>query len=652
MERQRHGIAQDRIGSSDMHKNTSESVDHLDESPGAILLRRQNQMNFVLGGYRRAAIYWQSVYFASRERHRVEIQSLQTEIEEVIGRLKILENLIEVRALAYDTDWIVPSFNISETSQSIDTYCDHLGHVPLSLTVEAGIVDIWTSKKDGHEQNRILLSDYVLAPMLPAMEISAIYAIVLFSGFTIASSISLARLTTTNRALTHLWVYLQNKWIFDELGILHACVLLGYITANGIILGYTSNEIRSLQRSSAQLALINLIPLFSGGRTSMLFDRIGLSMQAYHTIRRWTGGIGIAEAFIHCGIAMHRDLTYLSSSGVPIIVSFILLTITLWSTRISPLMRFHELLYKVQQPLAILALSLIEWHVATLSPSVWIVPTVLLGTWAALSGYRILRVLTAGKCTLQSVETYGPGCLWKLQAEEAFQIYPGCCFFIYNIPFSLPARFFGHPMLLFASSSNPGDKTGQVLEFFIQSPKFDRPGLITSRLYIDGPYGKNLHAEEYETVILAGQGFGTTSVLPFVSHLTKLNRDKMSDNRVLSLSKCSFKNCLTRRMLGFLQFEDDVQKLFFQMRLKNDKTSDLHKAYKNWRAYVRQEETTTQEFTHSEKLDYGWDEKSYPSTNYDLDCLTNIQARTEGASRSVGRSILIGEWHYRVLCKG
>ena len=47
-------------------------------------------------------------------------------------------------------------------------------------------------------------------------------------------------------------------------------------------------------------------------------------------------------------------------------------------------------------------------------------------------------------------------------------------------------------------------------------------------MIIDGPYGKDHHLEDYETVILVAKGIGIAGILPYVRHMTyrRVSKDK------------------------------------------------------------------------------------------------------------------------------
>ena len=52
-----------------------------------------------------------------------------------------------------------------------------------------------------------------------------------------------------------------------------------------------------------------------------------------------------------------------------------------------------------------------------------------------------------------------------------------------------------------------------------------------SNVMIDGPYGKNLHLDEYETVILIAKGIGIAGILPYARHMAyrRLSKDKSNE---------------------------------------------------------------------------------------------------------------------------
>lgn len=52
------------------------------------------------------------------------------------------------------------------------------------------------------------------------------------------------------------------------------------------------------------MAIINMVPLFLGGRTNPVADALGISIQSYYFAHNWIGRVAIVEALIHSVIVL------------------------------------------------------------------------------------------------------------------------------------------------------------------------------------------------------------------------------------------------------------------------------------------------------------------------------------------------------------
>ena len=57
------------------------------------------------------------------------------------------------------------------------------------------------------------------------------------------------------------------------------------------------------------MASINMVPLFLGGRTSIVVDLLGVSMHSYYLAHHWIGRVVAVQGLIHAILAMRKIQT-------------------------------------------------------------------------------------------------------------------------------------------------------------------------------------------------------------------------------------------------------------------------------------------------------------------------------------------------------
>jgi hypothetical protein len=85
---------------------------------------------------------------------------------------------------------------------------------------------------------------------------------------------------------------------------LQGAVLGGYFGINGFCMGLGITSRSELMARSGMLASINLIPLFLGGRTSVLANFLGISLHTYYIAHHWIGRLVILQGLLHVGLAI------------------------------------------------------------------------------------------------------------------------------------------------------------------------------------------------------------------------------------------------------------------------------------------------------------------------------------------------------------
>ena len=88
---------------------------------------------------------------------------------------------------------------------------------------------------------------------------------------------------------------------------LDALLLALYLGTNGVVLGWAVGSQADLARRAAFTSLVNLTPLFFGGRTNPLMSFVGLPLPKYYLAHHWFGRVAIAEALLHAGLSASQN---------------------------------------------------------------------------------------------------------------------------------------------------------------------------------------------------------------------------------------------------------------------------------------------------------------------------------------------------------
>lgn len=90
----------------------------------------------------------------------------------------------------------------------------------------------------------------------------------------------------------------------SDFTVFTAIFILIYITVNVIVTVYRISTKALLAQRLGSLAIINIVPLYLGGRTNFIVDRIfNLRVTQYELLHRWVGRVcvlqGVTHALIH-----------------------------------------------------------------------------------------------------------------------------------------------------------------------------------------------------------------------------------------------------------------------------------------------------------------------------------------------------------------
>ena len=101
---------------------------------------------------------------------------------------------------------------------------------------------------------------------------------------------------------THPLLVSSPRWA--SVTYVEAAALLIYIAANGLFLFADKPQTSNLMLRCGLMSAVNMIPLFLGGRTSVLADRLGIPFHTYYLAHYWIGGMVIGQALIHALLAI------------------------------------------------------------------------------------------------------------------------------------------------------------------------------------------------------------------------------------------------------------------------------------------------------------------------------------------------------------
>lgn len=107
--------------------------------------------------------------------------------------------------------------------------------------------------------------------------------------------------------LKYLWYTLlvrRKYWGSITLG--QGLLLSLYFALNGFCMGFGIHNASDLISRTGTLASINIIPLFFGGRMSLIADFLGFSVHSYYLAHHWIGRVVVIQGLIHTGLVISR----------------------------------------------------------------------------------------------------------------------------------------------------------------------------------------------------------------------------------------------------------------------------------------------------------------------------------------------------------
>lgn len=141
-----------------------------------------------------------------------------------------------------------------------------------------------------------------------------------------------------------------------------------------------------------------------------------------------------------------------------------------------------------------------------------------------------------------------------VRLRRPLKIHPGQYFYLFLSDMGLRRRFQAHPYVITWWDDS---LHAMNISFLIQPHSGISSDLIARNslrsVTVDGPYGKDLKLENYETVILIAKGIGIAGLLPYARHMTYRRVSKDKDHEAYR------RGLITRKIDIFWIMDDNCQ---------------------------------------------------------------------------------------------
>lgn len=344
----------------------------------------------------------------------------------------------------------------------------------------------------------------------------------------------------------------RGSWSSFTIGVLDAVILCLFLAAN-VLLSIASQSI-------ANFAILNLVPLYLGGRTNIQADYLGIPLPVYGFAHHWVARVFATQALLHSG------LRFSHASGIGRLTGAVAagLVIATLVTSILPIRRRHPTLFRWSHLLlALLILCGVGSHVVIVTSSFLSFPSILCFTAAGLLTIawilRLGRRLYRGQADGVHYEVLeGAVRLW-VRVRHSIPTRPGTYFYVRFPNLPLRARFQSHllPVAFWRPTSQGSTKD---ISFLIPSSRdlrayIRRGGKLS--VCLDGPYGEQLSLGQYELIILVAEGEGIAGVLSLAQSI--LSRRKRDDEDKLRGLQSELYCDRTRKVDLIWRLQDNAQ---------------------------------------------------------------------------------------------
>lgn len=232
----------------------------------------------------------------------------------------------------------------------------------------------------------------------------------------------------------------------------------------------------------------------------------------------------------------------------------------------------YELFLQVHLILALFAALALLKHLLPVGGSAFMFPTISLSLWALnnlLRGLRMAYFNIGGRRQAgadqadqanithffeDSTQSVVSAMRMTISLRRPLKICPGQYVYIFLSDMGTRRRFQSHPYTvtwwddsLAAMSLSLLIKPQNGLSVDVMAQRSVRSVII------DGPYGKDLGLENFETVILVAKGIGIAGILPHIRHMTYRRASKDKDHEAYR------RGLITRKLDVFWELEENSQ---------------------------------------------------------------------------------------------
>lgn len=314
----------------------------------------------------------------------------------------------------------------------------------------------------------------------------------------------------------------RGSWSSVTIGLPDAIVLSLFLAANAI-LSLSSQNI-------ANLAVLNMLPLFLGGRTNVQADYLGMSLPIYQLTHHWLARVFAVQGLLHSGLSFSRADGAGRAAGVAaaglIIASLV--------ASLLPVRRWSPTLFRwVHLVLSLTILCGVGIHTVLMTGSFASFSSILCFVAAGLLGaswiLRLGRQLYQGPAEVVHYEVLHNAIRLWVRVRHGIPTHSGTYFYVRFPNLSLRAMFQSRltPVAFWKTASRGSTKD---ISFIVPHSKDLATYLRRGRpldLRLDGPYGEQLGLEQYELVVLVADGEGIAGVISLA--LSILSRRKWDE---------------------------------------------------------------------------------------------------------------------------
>ncbi|PVH69319.1 hypothetical protein DL98DRAFT_661755, partial [Cadophora sp. DSE1049] len=335
-------------------------------------------------------------------------------------------------------------------------------------------------------------------------------------------------------------------------------VQTAYIAANFYCLEFWKLTATKVGIRAANLALINMMPLFLGTHLSFLADRFTVSLKTFRMVHRSAGMMSFALVLFHILVVVVRGAGTFSLSvsenlhgliGGLALCSLLLLSIPIFRRP------SYELFLRIHQGLAVLVMYSTIQHLRSTSKFPWRFVYIFAGIVAALFilqfGTSVFRnKVWSHDFSRAYITRVNDTVRVRITASRPVEVKAGQYINIW-IPSISWYILQSHPFVV----TNWVDGKQGTLELFIQPRRgftrdlfshgtTDARDIIPRLVLFSGPHGISIPVIEYETVLMVATDFGIAALLSYL-HIglaaesllnDALDEDTLDDSYILDIS--------------------------------------------------------------------------------------------------------------------